>query len=302
MMHSSIDVVILTEDRYVSPKINKPYVQNVLTEDRLVQETLEKKGFKVIRKSWADPAFDWGLTTAIVFRSTWDYFHRYETWQNWLDQVSQQTQLINPIDTIRWNMDKHYLRDLQESGVNIPETTFIEANDPVTLAQLYEETGWEDTILKPCISGAARHTYKLNHNNLAEHEDIFQQLIKSEAMMLQPFQKNVVEKGEISLMVMGGKYTHAVLKIAKPGDFRVQDDFGGTVHQYQPTPEEIRFAEKAVAACKPVPCYARVDVIRDNQGQLAVIELELIEPELWFRLQPDAATALATAIEKVIPN
>ncbi len=91
--------------------------------------------------------------------------------------------------------------------------------------------------------------------------------------------------------------THAVLKIAKPGDFRVQDDFGGSVHNYQANAEEIAFAEKAVAACHPTPFYARVDVIKDNNDQLAIIELELIEPELWFRLMPSAAQVLANSIE-----
>ena len=82
---------------------------------------------------------------------------------------------------------------------------------------------------------------------------------------------------------MGGKFTHGVLKIAKYGDFRVQDDFGGTVQNYEATPEEIDFAERTIQACNPAPSYARVDIIHDNQNQHALIELELIEPELWFK-------------------
>ena len=106
----------------------------------------------------------------------------------------------------------------------------------------------------------------------------------------------MVERGEVSLMIMGGKFTHGVLKIAKLGDFRVQDDFGGSVQDYKPTTEEIDFAEKTIQACDPPPSYARVDIIRDNNDKLALIELELIEPELWFRLQPKAAQMLAEAI------
>jgi len=101
-------------------------------------------------------------------------------------------------------------------------------------------------------------------------------------------------------MVIDGKFTHAVLKIAKKGDFRVQDDFGGTVHNYKPTSEEIDFAERVVKACELNPIYARVDMFTDNDGQLAVSELELIEPELWFRKNPDAADKLAFAIKKLI--
>uniref|UniRef100_UPI004047D6DB ATP-grasp domain-containing protein n=3 Tax=Roseivirga sp. TaxID=1964215 RepID=UPI004047D6DB len=293
----TLDLVVATCDKYSNPIVITPYVQNILTEDGLVVEAFERKGLKVARKSWADLDFDWAETKMVLIRTTWDYFDRYEEWQNWLALVASKARLINPIEIIRWNMDKHYLGDLKARGVNIPETIYIETGSQTSLSDLHAKTGWKETILKPCVSGASRHTYKLNLDNLAEHEQLFQNLVAKEAFMLQPFQKNVVEKGEISMMVMGGQVTHAVLKIAKPGDFRVQDDFGGSVHNYQANAEEIAFAEKAVAACHPTPFYARVDVIKDNNDQLAIIELELIEPELWFRLMPSAAQVLANSIE-----
>ena len=96
--------------------------------------------------------------------------------------------------------------------------------------------------------------------------------------MLQEFQKNIVEEGEISMMVFDGRFTHAVLKIAKPGDFRVQDDYGGSVHIYQPSAEEITFAENVVKACSEMPLYARVDIFKDNDGHWALAELEIFEP------------------------
>lgn len=294
-MHT-FDIVVLTDDRYVKPIAIDDNVKNILTEDGLVVDALKAEGFRVTRKSWSDPDFDWSSTKAVLFRTTWDYFDRFEEWKSWLTSTSELTEMINPYSIINWNMDKHYLGDLEQKGINIPDTRYIEIGEQTSLEELLAETGWTDCILKPCISGASRHTYKLNPDTSADHEAIFQQLIAEEAMMLQPFQKNVVEKGEVSLMVMGGEFTHAVLKVAKPGDFRVQDDFGGTVHLYDPSPEEIAFSEKAVAACDPQPNYARVDIIRDNKDQLALIELELIEPELWFRLNPKAATVLAKSL------
>lgn len=291
------DIVVLTDDRYVNPTILNQNSKNILTEDRLVLEALESKGLNVIRKSWSDKHFNWESTRSVIFRTTWDYFDRYEEWKNWLKKTSKVTKMINPYELIEWNMDKHYLGDLKNKGVHIPETRFIEIGEKITLSALFAETGWQNCILKPCVSGASRHTYKVDLNNINKLEETFQSLIAVEAMMLQPFQKNIVEKGEVSMMVMGGEFTHAVLKIAKPGDFRVQDDFGGSVHNYTPSEEEIAFAEKAVAACKPAPYYARIDIIRDNNDQLAVIELELVEPELWFRLNPKAANRLAASID-----
>lgn len=289
------DIVIATCDKYVAPEKITPYVQNVLTEDQIILSALEKKGLKAVRKSWSDPDFDWSSTDKVLIRTTWDYFERFEEWQLWLDLVSEKSTLINAIDLVRWNMDKHYLGDLEKRGINIPETHYIEKGTTTSLKELHTLTGWEETILKPCVSGASRHTYKLNADNIETHEAIFQKLIQNEAFMLQPFQKNIF-KGEISLMVMGGQFTHAVLKVAKPGDFRVQDDFGGSVHDYQPTQAEMDFAEKAVSVCSPSPSLARVDIIRDNNDELAIIELEMIEPELWFRLNPKAADVLAGCI------
>ncbi len=116
--------------------------------------------------------------------------------------------------------------------------------------------------------------------------------------MLQPFQHRIVTEGEISMMVFNGQFTHAILKQAKAGDFRVQDDFGGSVHDYIPTQKEIEFAEQAVQCCPELPLYARVDIFTDNEGNLAVSELELIEPELWFRNHPEAAHVLAKATKE----
>jgi hypothetical protein len=96
--------------------------------------------------------------------------------------------------------------------------------------------------------------------------------------------------------MLGGKFSHAVLKMAKPGDFRVQDDFGGSLHDYEPAPEEISLAEYVLALCPEIPVYARVDLIRAEDGRPLLTELELIEPELWFRRNPSSAGILAGLI------
>lgn len=295
-----IDVAILTESRYVDPTDDSEYVMNILWEDNLLKSALEKHNLKVVRIDWADPDFDWNSTRCAVFRTTWDYFDRFPEFDAWLSRVKEKTMFINPIEQVRWNMNKTYLRDLSEKGIKIVETKFIEQRETKTLHELFLEMHCEDVILKPMIAGAARHTYLLNHGNVGEHEAIFQELIKEEGMMMQPYQYSITTKGEISLMVIGGEFTHAILKKAKSGDFRVQDDFGGTVHDYEPGYLEMEFAEKVVKACDPLPAYARVDVMWDNSGDFVLSELELIEPELWFRENMLAAEKLARYIKKKI--
>ncbi|MEP1150638.1 MAG: hypothetical protein ABJH08_02815 [Balneola sp.] len=294
------DVVILTESRYLNPEKVNDYIQNILTEEELLKKALESHGLTVIRKDWADPNFDWTSTKCAIFRTTWDYFDRFDEFKRWLDSTESKTQFVNPISQVKWNIDKHYLRDLAHKGIHIVETEYVKSGDKRELHTIIQELGWDEAILKPTIAGAARHTYKLNASNIEDHESIFAELIAKEDMMIQPFQYNIATKGEVSFMVMGGKFTHAILKKAKSGDFRVQDDFGGTVHKYQASSEEISFAESVVKACEPLPAYARVDVMWDNDDQLAVSEVELIEPELWFRECPNAADVLAEEVLKRI--
>ncbi|NAS30586.1 hypothetical protein GTQ40_06360 [Flavobacteriaceae bacterium R38] len=296
----TVDIVILTDSRYVNPINPNQYVQDVLIEDNLVKKALEKEGLIVERRSWDDPSFDWSTAKYLLFRTTWDYFDRFKEFSIWLEKTSKVTWFLNSEALIRWNIDKHYLQDLETKGIHCTPTRFIEKGEQLTLKELHQQTGWAETVLKPCISASGSHTYKLGIDNLERHEKVFKRLIENEAMMLQPFQHNIVTKGEISMMIFGGEFTHAVLKVAKPGDFRVQSDFGGRVQIYLPNKKEIEFAEKVIKACPEFPVYARVDIFEDNNGELTVSELELIEPELWFRLYPEAATKLATYIKKLL--
>ena len=292
------DVVILTDSKHAYPSHIDAYTKNVLTEDALVANALGQLGLSVIRKAWSDPYFDWSSTKAVLFRTTWDYFNEFSKFSKWLNTISKVTTLINSEALIRWNIDKQYLLDLQKNGIHIAETLFIEPGCPKSLVELHTETKWTQTVLKPCISGGARHTYRLHKDDLKSHDAVFKSLISKEAMMLQPFQNRIVSEGEVSMMVFNGQFTHAILKKAKAGDFRVQDDFGGTVHDYNPTQAEIEFAENTVKACNELPLYARVDIFNDNDGNIALAELELIEPELWFRNHPKAAQILAKAIKE----
>jgi len=193
-------------------------------------------------------------------------------------------------------MDKHYLKDLEDAEINIVKTYFVEVGDKRTLKDVITASGWEHVILKPAVSGGARHTYNIKPGKSAQYEAIYKELIAEEAMLIQPFINSIMEKGEVSFMVFGGTYSHAVLKKAKAGDFRVQDDHGGTVHHYEASPEEIEFVQNVMAKCKTMPVYGRVDVAWDNDGELALVELEIIEPELWFRESENSAVMLADAV------
>lgn len=292
------DITIITAAEYVNPSVVDWYTEQVLTEDGLVQEALERQGLNVHRINWDDPDFDWSSTSFLLLRTCWDYSSRFLEFSKWLERVQKQSTLINSASQVEWNINKHYLEDLMDRGILIPPTKIITPKNKTSLKEWQEELEWDEMVLKPVVSAGGRHTYRIKKEEIDDYESVFRELINQEAMLLQPFLEQIITKGEIALMLIDGKFTHAVLKRAKTGDFRVQDDFGGSVENYQANAAEIAFAEKVIAACPEKPIYARVDLVWDNDDRIALAEVELIEPEMWFRKNPAAADALAKAIVK----
>ena len=294
------DVVVLTDSRYVNPLKTNTYISNVLREDELVINALKEKNLSVVKKDWNDSIFDWETTRSILFRSTWDYFDKFELFKKWFNKTKNKCLMINSTETIEWNIDKHYLLDLQEHQIPIPNSEFIKRGSSIDLSLLMQKKNWNEIVVKPTISGAAKNTYRLKEEEIIQFGPTWEKLIYKEDFIVQEFQNNVISEGEVAMIVIGGKFTHAVLKKAKEGDFRVQDDFGGSIAKYNPSEEMVKLAEKCIRILTPIPSYARVDIIWDNLMDLAVSELELIEPELWFRLNPNAAQKLAHHVDLIL--
>lgn len=296
------DVVLLTDSRYVNPSKVDQYIENVLNEDGLVIDALKNLNIRVTKKDWNDSNFDWSTTKTAIFRSTWDYFDQFSTFRNWLDLVKDQCYLINPYQQINWNLDKHYLIDLQKLDLPIVESVFVSKKTNLNLETISKSKNWKDIVIKPTISGAARHTYLLKNDEIKNFQEKWLSLTSMEDFMVQEFQNNILSSGEIAVMLFGGKYSHSVLKKAKKGDFRVQDDFGGSVEKINPSLEIIQLAEKTIKSLKTIPIYARVDIIFDNNNRPVISELELIEPELWFRFKEESAYKLAEIVKDFLNN
>lgn len=298
------DIALVSERRFVgrAPAPDDWYLRNILHDDRLLAEALASHGLTVQRVDWSDATVDWSAFRLAVFRTTWDYFERFPEFTDWLRRAEREVPFINAAGTVWWNLDKHYLGDLERRGVAIVPSVYVEAASGETLPALLQRSGWAEGVLKPCVSGAARHTYRVNTDNAAALQPRLAPVMAEEAFLYQPFVRDIQHGGERSVMVLGGVATHAVQKVPKAGDFRVQDDHGGTWSPYEPTAEEIAFAQRAVAAVEPPPQYARVDIVRGNDGALQLMELELIEPELWLRSNPEAAARFAAAIAAALTS
>ena len=294
------DITLLTCRAYYKPDNITPYIQNILLEQELLKSAFESQGLKVDITYWDNPSYEWQQTKSVLFRTVWDYFERFDEFWDWLEQVKTKTRLINSYELIKWNIDKHYLRDLKNNGIQVVPTYFTDRGNNISLQEIANLNDWEHIVIKPAISASAFNTYKITNDEIEQKEQLFHELLQTHDMLVQPFFPTISELGEASLMVFGGKFTHAILKKAKAGDFRVQDDFGGTVHDYNPTQEEIKFAEKVFQSCTSLPIYGRVDIVWDSNKHIYLSELEIIEPELWIRNRPESANKIAEAVNKIL--
>lgn len=292
-----VKIALVTEHRYESPDERSPYIGNILFEDQLLSDALQRFGIETERVDWARNDVDWSTYEAAVLRTTWDYFDRFVAFQAWLDAVDARTTLLNPLELIRWNIDKHYLLELESRGISIVPTLIVERGDHShTLASIATQAGWQDVIIKPTVSGAARDTHLIHAAELETSEPLFHGLVDQKTMMVQPFLHEVLKEGEVTIVVIDGTPTHAIRKRARPGDFRVQDDYGGTVHSHEPTAAELELAIQTFATITPTPVYGRIDMITDRRQTPRVMEVEIIEPELWLRFHPVAAKRFARAL------
>ncbi|MFT5185309.1 MAG: glutathione synthase/RimK-type ligase-like ATP-grasp enzyme [Flavobacteriales bacterium] len=293
----TFDIVLVTANRFIDPNTSDWYSNQAIQEDQLLLDSCARQGLRATRIEWTSKTFDWSSTKCLVIRAIWDYHMRFDEFKSWLLRANKSTLLFNPVEAVGWNLDKIYLREMQSQGINIPQTIFFDKNDSKNVASLALSLNWEKFIIKPRVSAGGRETHLFNRDEIELKSEFINSLFSEEDMMIQEFQNNIVSQGEMSSIMFGEQYSHSIIKSAAAGDFRVQDNFGGSVGEYIPSQKEIEFAKTCIEACPFDTSYARVDYFIDNQGELALGELEIIEPELWFRECDTAADSLVTMIK-----
>ncbi len=268
-------------------------------DDRLAFAPLRELGIEAIPVVWDSSDIDWKSFDTLVLRSCWDYHYKPEIFTKWLDRLERSGVAIwNPSSVIRWNMDKRYLGDLRQSGANIPRTLFIEAGAKANLPAALEESGLEQAVIKPTISATARRTWRTSIHTAREDQPRLDEILSESGAVVQEFIEEVVTRGEWSLIFFDG-YSHAVLKRAAAGDFRVQREFGGSSDIVTPPQRIIRQAEEILRMVDSKIIYARVDgVERDNR--FVLLELELFEPELFLRVDTRAPARFAQSIAALV--
>jgi glutathione synthase/RimK-type ligase-like ATP-grasp enzyme len=252
---------------------------------------LLRAGFSVEARPWNDAGdlsgFD--LVTPLV---AWGYHQDPERWHALLDQLEGAgAPVLNPVPLLRWNSDKRYLAELGAKGIHVIPTRLADRLDDAQLAEARAEFG-DDLVVKPPVSASAYGTHRIGPHDPVPAEAL------GRTMLVQPFLRSVAVEGEYSVMLFGGRFSHSIVKRPKAGDYRVQPHLGGTELPCEAPVGAVELAHSALAAAPAAAAYARVDMVRDNDGRLAIIELELIEPSLWLQHAPDGGESFAKAIRE----
>jgi glutathione synthase/RimK-type ligase-like ATP-grasp enzyme len=281
-----------------------PHLPDLHDDWPLVRAALEGVGVDATAAVWSDPSADWASFDLIVANGAWDNIHRVDEFLAWVDARERSgPPVVNAPATLRWNLDKRYLRELEEAGVPVVPTTWVEGADRGAGVETDVALPAGEVVVKPSISGGGHRTARYEaHEHGAARAHVRDLVDSGRVAMIQPYQPSVDDEGERALIFLGGEFSHAITKdpMIRRGVGPLDNLIGNQVTRpVSASPAELELGRRAVAAADRVlgpTTYARVDVVTRTDGAPAVLELELLDPVLFFVHQPDAATTFAAVL------
>lgn len=266
---------------------------------------LRGAGAEALEVDWDDDAIDWSGFDLALLRSTWDYFERLPEFLDWAARVADRTRLVNPLPVLRWNTDKHYLAELARAGVPVVPSTFLEPDDDVAAILdviLNTHPDAQDFVVKPVVGAGSRDAQRHARGDRSGIIAHARRLLDARrSVLLQPYLERVDEHGETALLFFDGEFSHAIRKgpLLKRGEGPTTGLYAEeTIESRTPSADELAIAQRALTAipfAKPL-LYARVDLIRDDDGFPRLLELELVEPSVFAAHANDAAERFAQVI------
>jgi glutathione synthase/RimK-type ligase-like ATP-grasp enzyme len=271
--------------------------------DHLLFEPLEQLGWSVEEVSWRNRQVDWSQFEVVVIRSPWDYQQDPGAFMDVLEEIEQSSAALeNSLDLVKWNIDKTYLRDLKKQGIEIVPSLWREHFNAQEWPDFYEELQSEEIIIKPTVSANADDTYRIKRSESDHSSDKLSSIFADRPFMVQPFMDKIITEGEFSVFFFGDTYSHTILKTPKAKDFRVQEEHGGTLKTVEPGEDLLRSAYKLLEVITPRPLYSRMDYVRTENDSFALMELELIEPSLYFNMDPKSPQRFAKVFDEWMDN
>lgn len=272
----------------------------------LVRAALDRQGVAGLPVVWSDPSVDWSLFDLIVANGAWDNIRRVDEFLAWVDaREGSGVPVVNSPATLRWNLDKRYLRQLEAEGVPIVATTWVEPEDAIDGDDIALPVG--EVVVKPSVSGGGHRTARYGDGEHAAARAHVRALLDSGLVaMIQPYQESVDARGERGLIFLGGRYSHAIHKAAMirrgagPLDSLIDNQ---VVSAAIATPAEVELGSRALEVAERIvgpSTYARVDMVDGPDGTPALLELELLDPVLFFPEHPDGATTYAVVLASLL--
>jgi len=270
--------------------------------DVALHAALTERGIAFDRPRWNDAGMDWSRYDLAVVRTVWDYTDARDAFVAWAERAGARTRLENPPDVLRWNTHKGYLIELEERGAPVVPTAWLGQGDAVDLAALCVARGWHEVVVKPAVAagsdGLVRSAGTTEHRRT---QDALEALLAVGDVMVQPFRPRIAE-GELSLVAVDGRVTHAVRKRPAAGEFRVQGRFGGRYAREEPTAQAVALAEWILGTLGAPLLFARVDLVTADDGSLELGEVEATEPDLYLEQSEEGTRALVDAIVARLPG
>ena len=274
-------------------------LSNFQSYDNLIVQPLSKLGWECEFIPWDSISINWDDFDAVIIRSTWDYQQKEKLFFKTLQSIEASTAtLYNSLDTVKWNINKRYLLELEKENISIIPTRLYDSFDFDIINQLFSFFNENKLIIKPCVSANADDTFILEQNKMGSLKPVLENTFSQKDFLVQPFIKNIRIEGEYSLIYFGNRLSHVLLKTPKNGDFRVQEEHGGILKAInKPESSLIDFGNKVMETI-PYQClFSRVDVVRGSNNYL-LMEVELIEPSLYFNMDLNSPQMFAEIFNK----
>ena len=260
-------------------------------------------GWTIDPLPWRTVDVNWDRYDAVYIGTPWDYPEDPEHFIRMLEAIDRSSAiLVNDLTLVQWTMPKTYLRDLEEKGAPIVRSIWSDDLGVDQLHETFDRFGVDRLIVKPVISTNATDTYLLERDSIRVLGAKLHETFANRPHVVQPFIENIQSEGEFSLFYFNKKYSHAIQKIPKHDDFRVQEEYGAAISAVVPEAALQQMADQVMQLVDPHPVYARIDFVKGPDGHFLLMELELIEPSMYLRMDTEAPWRFAEAFHDYVTN
>jgi glutathione synthase/RimK-type ligase-like ATP-grasp enzyme len=269
----------------------------VIDDEHLINP-LAELGWQVSTVSWRQTEIPWHEFEAVIIRSTWDYWDDVPAFLDVLRRIDRESRLMNSLEIVQWNLEKTYLAGLERKGIGIVPTIWPVEVTPDSFPSFSEQLACDALVIKPVIGANGDKAFRVSPDDSRQRREMISACFSDRRALVQRFMPSILTEGEFSLFFFNGAFSHAILKTPAESEFRCQEEHGGNIQPVVPEPQLLKRAQQALEALPETLLYARVDLVRNDENDFLVMELELIEPSMYLRTEPGAPMRFARAIDE----